>query len=333
MKARSCKLGVSFGPESDLYSFPHGHPMNSSRTELFAKAVGRLTREGDNPILVRPVQADEDDLLLFHTREYVEFVRQSSKAGTGNLDYGDTPSFKGVFEASLYPVGNTLNGLRLILDGKIDHFFNPVGGLHHARSDRAGGFCVFNDAAIAVSELLERKRMKTVAYVDIDAHHGDGVFYGFESDPRVIVGDIHEDGRYLYPGTGNSTETGSKMAEGTKLNIPMPLWAADADFVKAFDRIEDFVRGFKPEFILFQCGADCLGGDPITQLSYTSTVHAYAARKLHKMAHEVCEGRILAMGGGGYDPLNVMEAWTAVMNELSGRRASAPDSDALGPWW
>ncbi len=267
-KTRSCRLGVSFGPESDLYSFPSSHPMNSSRTELFAKAFRRFTRDEENAgtqrriAVVKPVQADESDLLLFHTKAYVDFVKQSSKIGAGSLDYGDTPSFKGVFEASLYPVGNTLNGLRLMLDGEFDHFFNPVGGLHHARSNKAGGFCVFNDAAIAVSELLERKRMKTVAYVDIDAHHGDGVFYAFESDPRVVVGDIHEDGRFIYPGTGNSTETGSKGAEGTKLNIPMPPWAGDVEFVKAFDRVEDFVRGFRPEFILFQCGADCLARGP-----------------------------------------------------------------------
>jgi acetoin utilization protein AcuC len=313
--------------------------MNSSRTELFAKAIGKLIQGGEDHhagrgiTVVEPTRAEESDLLLFHTKAYVEFVGQSSKVGTGSLDYGDTPSFKGVFEASLYPVGSTLSGLRTVLDGRFDHFFNPVGGLHHARRDRAGGFCVFNDAAIAISELLERKRMKTVAYVDIDAHHGDGVFYAFESDPRVIIGDIHEDGRFLYPGTGGSHETGSKGAEGTKMNIPMAPWAGDPEFVKAFDRIDGFIRGFRPEFILLQCGADCLSGDPITQLSYTSAVHAYAARKLHELAHEVCDGRILAMGGGGYDPLNVAEAWTAVMSQLSGMKLESPDPDALGPWW
>jgi acetoin utilization protein AcuC len=175
--------------------------------------------------------------------------------------------------------------------------------------------------------------MKTVAYVDIDAHHGDGVFYAFESDPRVVIGDIHEDGRFLYPGTGDSYETGSRGAEGTKLNIPMAPWSGDSEFFKAFDSIDEFVRSFKPEFVLLQCGADCLAGDPITQLSYTSAVHAYAARKMHELAHEVCGGRLLAMGGGGYDPLNVCEAWTAVMSQLSGKHLGATGPDALGPWW
>ncbi len=313
--------------------------MNSARTELFAVSIKRLlkgkpTTEGAGKIaLVNPKAADESDLLLFHTKEYVEFVKKSSEVGTGSLDYGDTPSFKGVFEASLYPVGNTLNGVRLLLNDEFNHFFNPIGGLHHARRDRAGGFCVFNDAAIAVCELLQGKHSARVAYVDIDAHHGDGVFYAFESDPRVIIGDIHEDGRFLYPGTGDSSETGTKGAEGTKLNIPMQPWAGDDDFIKAFDRVEEFVRGFKPDFVLFQCGADCLGGDPVTSLAYTSRAHSYAAKKLHDLAHELCGGRILAMGGGGYDPTNVSEAWIAVASEFCGRKGGAPNPSSLGPWW
>jgi acetoin utilization protein AcuC len=312
--------------------------MNSSRIELFAEGMNRLTSMGkdgapESVRVVEPKMADEKDLLLFHTKQYVEFVRQSSLVGRGSLDYGDTPSFKGVFEASLYPVGSTLEGLEMILDGKVDHFFNPVGGLHHARRDRAGGFCVFNDAAIATCDLLERRKAKRVAYVDIDAHHGDGVFYAFESDPRVIIGDVHEDGRYIYPGTGDSSETGSKGAEGTKMNIPMHPGSEDREFFQAFDKVEHFVRGFKPDFVLFQCGADCLAGDPITHLSYTAAVHAYAAKKLHQLAHDVCEGRILAMGGGGYDPMNVSEAWSAVVAELSGIKVGGPDPKSLGPWW
>lgn len=337
-KGRKCRLGISFGPESNAYSFPYGHPMNSARTELFAESIERIIgdkkEESESTIsLLSPVAASEEDLLLFHTKAYVDFVRESSKVGTGSLDYGDTPSFKGVFEASLYPVGSTLNGLNLVLGGRLDHFFNPVGGLHHARRDRAGGFCVFNDAAIAVCELLEKKQMKRVAYVDIDAHHGDGVFYAFESDPRVIIGDIHEDGHFLYPGTGDSSETGSKGAEGTKLNIPMHPWAEDLEFFEAFDRVERFVRKAKPEFILFQCGADCLAGDPITSLSYTAAVHSYASKKLHELSHEVCDGRIVAMGGGGYDPLNVSEAWMAVVGELSGKEVGGVRPQSLGPWW
>ncbi len=295
--------------------------MNSARTELFAESIRELTerrRSGaSRTTIVDPVRAREEDLVLFHTEAYVDFVKESSKVGEGYLDYGDTPSFKGVYEASLFPVGNTLNGLDLIMEAKFDHFFNPVGGLHHARRERAGGFCVFNDAAIAITKLLDTKGIERVAYVDIDAHHGDGVFYAFESDPRVIIGDIHEDGRFLYPGTGSASEIGTKGAEGTKLNIPMQPRAGDAEFRDAFDRVGAFVRGFEPDFILFQCGADCLDGDPIAQLAYTGEAHAYAGGKLHDLAHEFCDGRILAMGGGGYNPTNVSAAWTAVAEAMS----------------
>jgi acetoin utilization protein AcuC len=260
----------------------------------------------------------EDDLLLFHTEEYVRLVKDASALGEGSLDAGDTPSFKGVYEASLFPVGSTLQGLRLIRAGEVDHFFNPVGGLHHARRGRAGGFCVFNDAAIAIACALSGTGFARVAYVDIDAHHGDGVFYGFESDPRVIVGDVHEDGRFLYPGTGSADETGRDEARGTKLNVPLRPGADDVEFIRAFDRVEGFIRGFRPELILVQCGADGLKGDPLTHLEYTSAAHAHASKKLHALAHEVCGGRILAMGGGGYDPANVLAAWSAVVRELSG---------------
>jgi acetoin utilization protein AcuC len=331
MVEQACRLGISYGPESDLYSFPGAHPMNKARTAIFSEAV-RSLGEGSGVTVVRPEEASEKDLLMFHTKAYVDFVRESSERGTGNLDYGDTPSFKGVYEASLYPVGSTLLGVKMVLEHKVDHFFNPIGGLHHARRDRAGGFCVFNDAGVAIEYLLSREGMRRVAYVDIDAHQGDGVYYSFESDPRVTIADVHEDGRYIYPGTGASWEAGSKGAEGTKLNVPMPPWSGDTEFFRAFDRVEEFVREAKPEFILLQCGADCLGGDPITSLSYTCAVHAYAAKKLHRLAHEACKGRLVAMGGGGYDPQNVAEAWTAVMSELSGRKVPVPHSDT-GPWW
>lgn len=310
-----CRLGVSFGRESDLYSFPHPHPMNRSRTELFA---GWLA-SGSGFEVLGPVEATREQLLLFHTPEYIEFVRKSSRLGEGYLDYSDTPSFKGVYEASLYTVGSTLAGLGLVLEGRLDHFFNPVGGLHHAREGAAAGFCVFNDAAIAMRSALSMPGIRRVAYVDIDAHHGDGVFYGFESEPRATIGDIHEDGRFLYPGTGSAAETGSGGAVGTKLNVPLPPGSGDGEFLEAFDRVEKFVREAGPDLILLQCGADGLSGDPLTHLEYSAHAHEHASSRLHALAHELCGGRIVAMGGGGYDPVNVRDAWSAVVTELSGR--------------
>jgi acetoin utilization protein AcuC len=312
--SRTCRLGVSFGPESEMYSFPYPHPMNRSRIVGF----GDWLRSARGFELVRPSQASKDDLLVFHTGEYVELVKESSLAEGGFLDYPDTPSFRGVYDASLFTVGSTLEGLRLVLEGRVEHWFNPVGGLHHAREGRAAGFCVFNDAAIAVRKALSHPGIDRVAYVDIDAHHGDGVFYAFEREPRAIIGDIHEDGRFLYPGTGRPDEIGSGEARGTKLNVCLPPGAGDAEFIEAFRGVEELLRSHPPDIILLQCGADGLGGDPLTNLEYSEAAHAHASRRLHLLSHEVCSGRLVAMGGGGYDPDNVKGAWSAVVAELAG---------------
>ncbi|HXQ93176.1 MAG TPA: acetoin utilization protein AcuC [Nitrososphaerales archaeon] len=311
MKVGQCRVGVVYGPESELYSFPGNHPMNSSRTKLFFDELKKV----NNIDMSSPVMANEDDLLLFHRKEYVDFVKEKSESGTGYLDNGDTPAFSGVYEASLYAVGSTLYGLEMVSRGKLDHFFNPVGGLHHARKDRAGGFCVFNDAAIAIAKSL-REGKSRVAYVDIDAHHGDGVYYGFEGDPRVIIADIHEDGRYLYPGTGFTNETGIGQARDTKLNIPLAPGSGDDEFFEGFDKALSFIDASKPEIIFLQCGADGLRGDPLTHLNYSAEAHAHATRKLHELSHKICSGRILAMGGGGYHPENVRDAWLSVVRDL-----------------
>ena len=311
---------MSFGQTSFLYSFPSGNPMSASRLSAFAEYLDGTGGGSHGDVqIVEPVAADESDLLVFHTKEYVDRVKEASKTGQGMLDSGDTPAFEGMYEASLFPVGNTLNGLKSILDGRFDHFFNPVGGLHHAAPDEARGFCVFNDSVIAISRALNQFKLRSVAYVDIDAHHGDGVYYEFEPDPRVVIGDIHEDGDFLYPGTGNERESGTGFGLGTKMNMGLPPGAGDPQFIEAFDKVEEFVRKSKPEMIFFQCGADGLDGDPITDLRYTPAAHAHAAKKLHRLAHEVSGGRILAMGGGGYNPANVSAAWSAVVRELSGQ--------------
>lgn len=294
--------------------------MNSSRLALFSCYLDEVAGKGGDSSkidLVDPVAGSEEDLLVFHTKEFINRIKLASKTSGGLLDSEDTPAFRGMFEASLYPVGNSLNGLRLIMEGKVDHFFNPVGGLHHAGPDAARGFCVFNDCVIAISRAFNDFKLRKVAYVDIDAHHGDGVYYEFEPDPRVVIGDIHEDGRYLYPGTGAETESGTGSGLGTKMNIALAPGSGDAEFFEAFDKVEGFVRRSKPEMIFFQCGADGLAGDPITDLRYTARAHAYATKKLHVLAHKVCGGRMLAMGGGGYDPANVSAAWLEVVRELS----------------
>ncbi|OGI52580.1 MAG: histone deacetylase [Candidatus Muproteobacteria bacterium RIFCSPHIGHO2_12_FULL_60_33] len=306
---------VYYGEALAAYGFGQEHPFGSDRLNAFWQEMTRrgLDRQCD---IGTPVACGEDDLALFHTEDYIARVKRQSQTGEGYLDYGDTPAFPGVFEAASAVVGSVLDGLKNILEARCRRVFVPIAGLHHARRDSAAGFCVFNDPGVAIEALRKRHGIRRVAYVDIDAHHGDGVFYAFEDDPDLIFADIHEDGRYLYPGTGAASETGTGAAKGTKLNLPLEPGADDTAFHRVWPQIEKFVRAGKPEFIILQAGADSIAGDPITHMQFTPAAHAHAATRLCALADEFCQGRIIALGGGGYDRPNLAAAWTGVVEAM-----------------
>jgi acetoin utilization protein AcuC len=252
-------------------------------------------------------------LTSFHTPAYVDFVQQKSLSGEGFMDGGDTPAFRGVFEAASAVVGATWVAVESVMSGASRRAFVPIAGLHHAARAGAAGFCVFNDCGVAVELLRARYGVRRIAYVDIDAHHGDGVFYAFEDDPDLIFADTHEDGRYLYPGTGAADETGRGTAAGCKLNLPLPPGAGDGEFFAAWERIEAHLATFPTEFILLNCGADSLAGDPITHLQFSAAAHAHAASRLCTLADAHGHGRVLGVGGGGYNRRNLATAWCAVV--------------------
>ncbi len=237
------------GDEIARYGFGDGHPFGNDRHEAFMRELhqcgmdGRVQRASARP-------ATREELEWFHSAAYVDLVRDRSVTGHGYLDAGDTPAFRGVFEAASHVVGGTLTAVEAVMSGKARRAFIPIAGLHHAAPERAAGFCVFNDCGIAVHYLRQRHQLKRIAYVDIDAHHGDGVFYAFEDDPDLLFADMHEDGRYLYPGTGHANETGAGQARGTKLNIPLPPGADDDEYHQAWARIEEYLLAGRPEFIL-----------------------------------------------------------------------------------
>ena len=304
------------GPELAAYGFPNDHPFGPDR---YAAFMTGLERSRVAPTLERrpPRLATREELLWFHTPEYVERVAELSERGSGLLDAGDTPAFPGVYEAAAHVVGGTLEALAAIVTGRVRRAFIPIGGLHHATRNSAAGFCVFNDCGVAIEAARRVHGIRRVAYVDIDAHHGDGVFYAFEQDPDVLFADLHEDGRFLYPGTGSRSETGRGPAAGTKLNIPLPPGADDTAFHAGWDEVEAYLDAAKPELILLQCGADSLAGDPITHLQLTAEAHAHAARRLGVLADRYASGRVLGMGGGGYNRANLARAWTRVVEELA----------------
>lgn len=309
------RVRLYHGEALAAYGFGRGHPFGPDRLAAFWQ---EMTRQGlDRQMEIgTPVCCTEDDLALFHTADYIARVKRQSQTGEGFLDYGDTPAFPGVFEAASVVVGSVLDGLKHMLADEGRRVFVPIAGLHHARRDTAAGFCVFNDVGVLIEALRQRHGIRRVAYVDIDAHHGDGVFYAFEDDPDLIFADIHEDGRYLYPGTGAASETGTGKAKGTKLNIPLEPGADDAAFHRVWPQVEEFVRVAKPEFIILQAGADSIAGDPITHMQFTPAVHAHTATRLCTLADELCQGRILATGGGGYDRANLAAAWTRVVGAM-----------------
>ena len=303
------------GPEIAAYGFPGGHPFGADRHDVFRRELERSSA-WPRVETVRPRSATREELELFHTPRYIDRVIELSTAGSGWLDQGDTPAFPGVFEAASAVVGGTLEALERIVSGPIPRAFIPIGGLHHARRDGAAGFCVFNDCGVAIEVARQRYGIERVAYVDIDAHHGDGVFYGFEDDPELAFADMHEDGRFLYPGTGAREETGRGAAQGTKLNIPLPPGADDTAFHAAWAEVERYLEERGPELVLFQCGADSLAGDPITHLRFSAEAHGHAAARLCRIADADARGRLLAMGGGGYNRANLARAWTRVVEEL-----------------
>lgn len=313
----STEVLVIAGEKLARYGFGEGHPFGPDRHAAFY-------REFEARGLHRRVNVEETreathaELLAFHTPEYVELVRQRSESGQGYLDGGDTPAYRGVFEAANYVVGATLKAVEAIMAGHARRAFVPIAGLHHAARGQAAGFCVFNDCGIAIEQLRSRFGLARVAYVDIDAHHGDGVFYAFESDPELIFADIHEDGRFLYPGTGSALETGSGAAAGTKLNIPLAPGADDAVFDSHWPSVLAHLENYAPEFILLQCGADSIAGDPITHLRYSAHTHGRVARDLTALAEKLGHGRLLATGGGGYNRSNIAQGWNAVVEGLIG---------------
>jgi len=308
---------IYLGEALARYAFGPEHPFGPRRYGAFVEALKAQGLER-RLCLQSPRQASQAQLEWFHAHDYVERVKQQSLTGEGLLDAGDTPAFPGMYEAAATVVGSVLDAAARIMAGECRHAFVPIAGLHHARRGGAAGFCVFNDCGVVIEALRREHGIQRIAYVDIDAHHGDGVYYAFAEDPELYIVDFHEDGRYLYPGSGALTETGSGVAKGSKLNIPLPPGADDEAVSRLWPSAEAFIRRARPEFILFQCGADSLAGDPLTDLGYSSATHRHVAERLCRIAEECCDGRLLALGGGGYSLDNIAAAWCAVVAALLG---------------
>jgi acetoin utilization protein AcuC len=260
--------------------------------------------------LVEPRPATEEELLWFHTPDYVRAVRGISRGERGiqpqryNFDpQGDNPPYEGMWEAGLLATGGTLVAAELVADGKVDVAFNVAGGLHHAAPDHTSGFCIFNDPVIAIEYL--RRRGLRACYVDIDCHHGDGVQDAYYGTDEVLTISMHESGRYLFPGTGEAEDIGTGRGRGYAVNVPLAPYTGDEAFTWAFRQVvPPLVKAFKPDVIVTQLGIDTHFNDPITHLQLTVEGHAALVQELGALAP-----KWVALGGGGYDIAAVTRGW------------------------
>ena len=288
------------------------HPMRPVRLKYtydLLQAYGAF--DGDSSTLVPPRPAREEELRWLHGHEYISAVRSFSLGLSGYdprrfnfAGQGDNPVYPGVFDAAALSTGASLVAAELVADREVDVAFSISGGLHHAAVDHASGFCVFNDPALAIKYLLERGLR--VAYVDIDAHHGDGVQDAFFDDDRVLTISAHESGQYLFPGTGFVQEVGLGKGVGYSVNLPLYPYTDDEVYLEAFHQVvPPLLRAFAPDVLVTQLGIDSYHSDPLTHLQVTTRGYVEAVKELSRM-----DIPWLALGGGGYDVMAVARAWT-----------------------
>jgi acetoin utilization protein AcuC len=326
------------GPTYDLGA---DHPMTPLRRTL---AVDLIRAYGLDALpgveTVSPGSATDAEIERVHAPAYVAAVKRLSAAPAlahsweagqwGLAAGGDTPAFAGMHEAAAAICGASLAGARAVWRGDADQAFVAGGGLHHALSNRAAGFCIYNDTAVAIQALLD-EGAERVAYIDIDVHHGDGTQWIFFEEPRVLTASVHETGRYLFPGTGGIAERGIGPAEGTSVNVPLPPFAGDRPYLRAIEEvIVPAVLDFEPDVIVTQDGADPHHADPLAHLQVTMATFPRVYRALHELAREAAGGRWVALGGGGYTYEVVPRAWTMLMAEMVGAEL---DDEIPEAWW
>ncbi len=319
------------------YDFGPAHPMNPVRVDLTMQLTRSLGLLGEGLTRVAAPDATDDDLLLVHDPELIEAVRRAGADPTqGNPRFGlgtdDNPTFPDMHRASRHVVGATLEAARQVWTGQAIHAANIAGGLHHAMPRAVSGFCVYNDVAVAIRWLLANGAER-VAYVDVDVHHGDGVQKIFWDDPRVLTISLHETGEMLFPGTGFPTETGGPEAIGSAVNVALPPGTADAGWLRAFHAVVPaLLREFAPDILITQHGCDSHRLDPLAHLMLSVEGQRASYLALHDLAHEVCGGKWVATGGGGYAVVDVVpRSWTHLLAIVGGEPLD-PATDTPEEW-
>ncbi len=316
---------VWYGDDVAWYDHGPTHPLRPARVILTRRLITDYGLvDGDRVVETPARDATDAELGLVHSGRYVDAVRRAGHGIRGSWwEFGfgnpDNPIFPNMHEAAARVAGASLTAAEAVWSGRAEHAFNPAGGLHHAMAEKASGFCVYDDPAIAIAWLLAQGAER-VAYVDVDVHHGDGPQAIFFADPRVLTVSLHQDGRTLFPGTGAIDEMGRGDAIGTKVNVPLPPMTGDAGWLRAFHEVvPPLVEAFRPQVLVTQLGCDSHHTDPLANLHLTTAAYREAAAVLHDLAHRACDGRWVATGGGGYQWASVVpRAWTTYFAAMAG---------------
>src|SRR5580692_2772118 len=307
------------------YDFGPGHPFDPVRLRLtmgLASELGVLASPAVT--MVSPSPATDASLATVHDEEYIEAVRRAGRTLVPDLRYGlgtaDDPVFEGMHEAAAQVVGATTAAARSVWSGEAVHAVSVAGGHHHAMRAAASGFCVYNDLAVAIRQLLA-SGAERVAYVDLDVHHGDGVQAAFYDDPRVLTISLHEHPATLFPGTGLASEIGTGDGRGYAVNVALPAGTGDAGWLRAFDAVvPPLLRSFRPEVLVSQHGCDSHRLDPLAHLRLSVDAQRRTAVMIHDLAHETAGGRWLLTGGGGYELVQVVpRTWTHLLAVAAGQ--------------
>lgn len=328
---------VVFDPSLTEYDFGPDHPMSPLRVDLtmrLARELGVL--EGGLRVVPAPM-ASEDLIATVHRPELIDAVQRAGRDaglvdGAHGLGTDDNPVFRDMHHATAHIVGATVEAFRQVWSGESLHAANITGGLHHAMPDRASGFCIYNDVAIGIRSLLDQGAER-VAYVDVDVHHGDGVERVFWDDPRVLTISLHETGQLLFPGTGFPRDLGGPEAAGYAVNVALPPGTGDAGWLRAFHAVvPQLLREFRPQVLVTQHGCDSHAEDPLAHLMLSVDGQRAAYLALHDLAHELCDGRWIATGGGGYALVDVVpRAWSHLLAIVGGRPLE-PDTTTPEAW-
>ncbi|MDQ3449117.1 MAG: acetoin utilization protein AcuC [Chloroflexota bacterium] len=324
---------VVYGPLSDRYDFGPQHPLTPRR---FGPGIDLLRATGATRFL-DPQPATDGQLVRLHDARYIETVKAFSQGQdrrpAAGIGPGDCPPFPDMHAVSAAVAGGSITAMDLILSTDETHVFQPGGGLHHAMTDRASGFCIYNDVALAVAQA--RDAGHRVLYVDLDVHHGDGVQALFWDDPQVLTFSMHETGEALFPGTGFESETGGRGAPGSAVNVPLEPFSGDPSWLPAFEMVVPaLAEAFRPTVLVSQHGCDSHAYDPLAHLRLTTRAYAQATSALDRIAHEHCQGRWFATGGGGYDAYRVVpRSWSLVWLAQAHREVPAETPAAWQERW